>query len=58
VVLAGAITEIVPASASIAVCGLLGTAGAIAISLGCGLAGASRPAARKSAEYPVSPGGR
>jgi hypothetical protein len=58
VLLAGAITEIVPPSASIAVCGLLGTAGAIAISLGCGLAGASRPAARKSAEYPVSPSGR
>jgi hypothetical protein len=33
-------------------------AGAIAISLGCGLAGAPRPAARKSAEYPVSPSGR
>jgi hypothetical protein len=40
------------------VCGLLGTAGAIAISLGCGLAGAPRPAPRKSAEYPVSPTGR
>jgi hypothetical protein len=58
VLLAGAVAEFVPASASIAVCALLGTAGAIAISLGCGLAGASRPAAQKSAEYPVPPSGR
>jgi MFS family permease len=55
VLLAGAIAEIVPPSASIAACALLGTVGATAISLACGLAGTPRPAAQKSPEYPVSP---
>jgi MFS family permease len=44
VLLAGAFTEILPPSASIALCGLLGTAGATAISLSCGLAGPPRRA--------------
>jgi MFS family permease len=55
ILLAGGIAEIVPPSASIAVCAALGMAGAAAISLGCGLVGPRRPAARPSPEHPVPP---